>query len=453
MTDISPATVRLPNRTLERPIRALHGVNNGPVTYGGFVDVSEDYRAAGIPSVRIHDPNWPHAWEVDVHTIFPDFSKDPEDPASYDFHRTDDYLASIIATGATIVYRLGESIEHTTRTYFVHPPADFEKWARICAGIVRHYNLGWADGFHYGIEHWELWNETDLVGISAFVEERGGPTWTGTIEDYFRIYEVTATHLKQQFPTIKIGGPAATSLNLEGTEAFLAYCRDHGAPLDFFSWHTYTGDLEKLLANAAWMERKLDEYGFGAAENILDEWNYEFLAAGRFDDHELTREVFGRIRGGEGAAFAASVLCELQDTRVDMAHYYDGQPRSWWCGLFDDFGCRLPTFWVFERFGRLASLPRRRVVEIDGAPQRVSALAGADHDRVVLWLTNPHADPVDIVLDGDDLPTGSHVREVIDDSTRGNAGPVETEADPSAALRLAPRSVSILTWRTAGAEP
>ena len=96
-------------------VRALHGVNNGPVTYGGLVDVSDLYRAARVPVVRLHDPNWPHAWEVDIHTIFPDFSRDPEDPASYDFARTDDYLASVVATGAQIVYRLGESIEQIGR--------------------------------------------------------------------------------------------------------------------------------------------------------------------------------------------------------------------------------------------------------------------------------------------------------------------------------------------------
>ncbi|WJH32527.1 hypothetical protein N6H14_19455 [Paenibacillus sp. CC-CFT747] len=151
-------------------IRKLHGVNNGPVCYGSLIDVTAYYKEAGIPLVRIHDPNWPHAWEVDIHTIFPDFDKDPEDPASYDFSRTDEYLQTILDTGAKIVYRLGESIEHTKRKYYVHPPRDYAKWARICVNIIRHYNEGWAGGFRHGIEYWEVWNEPDL-------DER---MWSGT---------------------------------------------------------------------------------------------------------------------------------------------------------------------------------------------------------------------------------------------------------------------------------
>ena len=72
-------------------------------------------------------------------------SKDAEDPASYDFVETDDYLKTMRAAGTEPFYRLGQSIEHWIKKYGVNPPADFDKWAAICEHIVRHYNEGWAD--------------------------------------------------------------------------------------------------------------------------------------------------------------------------------------------------------------------------------------------------------------------------------------------------------------------
>ena len=43
--------------------------------------------------------------------VFPNPDADPALPASYDFRATDEYIAAVRATGAEIVYRLGESID------------------------------------------------------------------------------------------------------------------------------------------------------------------------------------------------------------------------------------------------------------------------------------------------------------------------------------------------------
>ena len=50
--------------------------------------------------------------------MFPDFRAGPERAESYDFALTDEYLAAVGRTGAEIVDRLGESIEHTTTKRF-----------------------------------------------------------------------------------------------------------------------------------------------------------------------------------------------------------------------------------------------------------------------------------------------------------------------------------------------
>ncbi len=127
-------------------LRALHGVNKGPLVPGGLIDLTEAQRALGIPFTRLHDCHWPNPDVVDMHAIFPDPAADPEDPKSYVFGPTDEYIAAVRATGAQIVFRLGESIEHTTIKRHVHPPADLARWTAAAVGMIRHYNDGWAGG-------------------------------------------------------------------------------------------------------------------------------------------------------------------------------------------------------------------------------------------------------------------------------------------------------------------
>ena len=106
------------------------------------------FKEAGIPFCRLHDTAGAYggAHYVDIPNVFPDFEADPRKPESYDFAFTDAYLKQIRAAGTQIFYRLGVTIENNYRIkgYHNHPPKDYKKWAEICAGIVRHYNHGWA---------------------------------------------------------------------------------------------------------------------------------------------------------------------------------------------------------------------------------------------------------------------------------------------------------------------
>ena len=139
-------------------IKPMHAVNNGPLAGSDVEQVRsnfDDYKAAGIPYARNHDASFCSSYggehTVDVHAVFPDFSKNPYDPRSYDFALTDDYLATIVNAGTKVFYRLGSKIEHWRKKYGTIVPADFRKWAVVCEHIVRHYTLGWADGFHYDV--------------------------------------------------------------------------------------------------------------------------------------------------------------------------------------------------------------------------------------------------------------------------------------------------------------
>ena len=124
-----------------------------------MLNVTAEQRALGLPFIRLHDCHWPNPDVVDIHAVFPNPNADAENPSSYDFAQSDDYLQAAAQTGAKLIYRLGESIEHTRVRRFVHPPKDTEHWSKVCLGIIRHYNEGWANGFHMAIPYWEIWNE------------------------------------------------------------------------------------------------------------------------------------------------------------------------------------------------------------------------------------------------------------------------------------------------------
>ncbi len=362
------------------PLKKLHGVNNGPVSFGSLVDVSDYFIDAGIPLVRLHDTNWPHAREVDIHTLFPDFNKDAEDPASYDFSRTDTYLAQILATGARIVYRLGVSIEHTTTKYYAHPPADYDQWARICIGIIRHYNEGWADGFHYDIRHWEIWNEPDNPD-----QPGSNVMWSGTPEQYYLLYQVAAEAIKRHDPNLLVGGQAATMVNLPFTQGFIEYCGKHKLPLDFFSWHAYTDNPELVASNSRMLQRWLEEAGYRELESYLNEWGYlrfdsveSMLRLWKRDGAEDRRRLFERQKNEEGAAFAGALFALLQDCPVDEANHYDAQPFNLFNGLFDQYGVPQRMYDVFFQFNQLCQYKYRIDARVDEQATGVYAIAVAD---------------------------------------------------------------------------
>lgn len=378
-------------------LRALHGVNNGPVSWGIAADLTNYYKEAGFPSARLHDCHYAGANVVDIHFIFPIFDADPDDPKYYTFAETDAYLAPIIANGTKITYRLGESIESRSRAYsnggfYVQPPKDFAKWARICVNIIRHYNDGWANGFHYGITHWEVWNEP---------AENCPGMWPGTLQQYFEMYEATARAIKAYDPALKVGGPATCNIGFTPLiRPFLEYCRDKAVPLDFITWHCYADVPQILSGNAVLARQMFDEYGFTQAESHITEWHPMWYPwSNAVDANELgnpnpekytaMREKFDTMRGPKAAAFVASALMLLQDVPLDMANYYTADTNPW--GMFDAFGVPGHVYYTFVAFNRLIQTPNRVACELQGgsAPEITACAAfSGTQDMGALLVSN-----------------------------------------------------------------
>ena len=378
-------------------IKPMHGVGQPPL-YGYNDQFMHYLTEAGMPYSRLHDVAGPYGGNrfVDIPNIFRDFDADETLPESYDFAFTDWLITALIKHNIKPFFRLGVSIENgwKIKAYRIYPPKDFYKWARICEHIIRHYNEGWADGFRYGIEYWEIWNEPE-----GNADGKGGAMWLGTKEEYFRLYEITANHLKACFgDTIKVGGYASCGfygwrddpdcVGIPGPHAkneqhfiqyahdFLAYIssEEHKSPLDFFSWHSYSQPDEAFAAED-YCRRLLAKYGFDEAEDILNEWNPT-------PDPILRSTPLA-------AARILTMMLGMQKKRVGMLNFYDARIAiSRYSGLFNPDTWRpYPAYFAFMMFNDAYKLENE--AESASDDEKVSVCAAVKDSRAVLLIANP----------------------------------------------------------------
>lgn len=406
-----PPTINVRFDQITGKIKPMHAVGQPPFK-GGFASIDfspiQILKDAHIPYSRLHDVGGAFGSNryVDIPNIFCDFEADENDPASYDFAFTDALLKGMSDYGVEPYFRLGVTIENQCiiKAYRIHPPKDYDKWARICEHIIRHYNEGWADGYHYGIKYWEIWNEPDN-GATPQTNQM----WTGTPQQYYELYDVTAKHLKKCFgDSIKVGGYAATCLRgifgdpefynqkynmcikeREGEDnnspkrkyrlkfffGFMDYIKKHNSPLDFFSWHSYnTADVTSVLAD--FVDKVLTEYGYGNVETHLNEWN---------NSHDIRLNTMSSY----ASAQVTATMCAMQNKKTSMLMYYDAKYAavSAYAGFYDvntlEPGC---VYYAFKAFGELYEMGNQ--VKLDCNSDEIYALAATGNNRRAVLITN-----------------------------------------------------------------
>lgn len=326
-------------------IKPFNAINNGPVRSLRGINNMDTWRKLNIPYGRLHDTSFSNEWLVDVHRIFRDFDADETDPKNYVFGPTDKYIETMLEVGTKPYFRLGASIEHGYK-FGTYPPRDYLKWSRICEHIIKHYTEGWADGFYYDIEYWEIWNEADNDNPS------GNPCWQGTREEFYELFRVSCSYLQEKFPKLKIGGPAiATFWHTEWCESFFAYISERGVKPDFISYHRYRNTPEDFVEYVRLANSVMEKYGYGDVETHLGEWNY---IRGWRDEGFL--HSVKSIKGIKGAAFTSAVICSLHPEKLDMMMYYDGRPCLF-NGIFEStYLTPLKTYYIFSAFDEMRSL-------------------------------------------------------------------------------------------------
>lgn len=384
-------------------IKAMHGVNNGPIPEGKFRGVNnfESFKALKIPYVRLHDSSFFSAYggehTVDIDAIFRDRNADENDPASYDFALTDYYVLSNINAGSENFYRLGSRIEHENPKYQTVPYEDFGKFARVCEHIIRHLCYGWKDGYNLTINYWEIWNEPDCWDDNY----KQNPCWQGTEAQFLELYAVTSKHLKACFPELKIGGPAFASayVGRPAFDNFYKYVTGNKLPLDFFSWHLYGTDPAEYAEQTSGIRKAFDDAGYTHTELVLDEWNYISHWTG--NEH---RACLHAMQNQIGAAFDAAVMLKCQKSPLDIMTYYDARGYCEFNGIWNPMTFEeLKGYWAFMYFSRLYQMGTEIYSDSDSEDLYVGAAADGEKSGVELsyyrYLLAEEAD-VEITLTG-----------------------------------------------------
>lgn len=110
----------------------------------------------------------------------------------------------------------------------ITPPKDYKEWYDLIHAFVNHI----VD--RYGIDeirkwYFEVWNEPNLSGF-----------WSGSKEEYFKLYDASAFAIKSIDPLLKVGGPASSKANW--IEDIINHCVSNKVPIDFVSTHLYPQD-------------------------------------------------------------------------------------------------------------------------------------------------------------------------------------------------------------------
>ncbi len=384
-----------------KKIKPMHGGGQPPLR-GASTECFHYLTEAGIPYSRLHDVGGSYGANryVDIPNLFRNFDADENDPANYDFAFTDVLIKALVDAGVEPYFRLGVTIEGGSyiKPYRTIPPTDFEKWARICEHVIMHYTEGWADGFNYNIRYWEIWNEPDNHIPSPSV------MWAGTPEEFFRLYDVTAKHLKARFPHLKIGGYGSCgfyaavpsekpSKYAEFEEFYLVFFHDffdyikaHNTPIDFFSWHSYA-ETARTMKMGEYLHKELERLGFANLETHLNEWN---PFADEFGTAHHSAEVASMMMAMQNAD--TDVLC-IYDMRTNTAPY---------CPLFDIRTHKpIHAYYSLVAFNTLYRLGDQ--VELRCDTEGVYALAATDGKRHALMVSNLTPTTQSLVIEGADL--------------------------------------------------
>ncbi|MBI1777368.1 MAG: beta-xylosidase [Proteobacteria bacterium] len=123
------------------------------------------------------------------------------------------------------------------KTGWATPPKDYGKWGELVAAWARHM----AERYGQRVVAswpWEVWNEPD------------GNYWTGTVEEFCRLYDVTVDALTRVLPGVRVGGPHTCGAHgRPGAGPFLRQFLQHcvggtnwatgarGTQLDFIGCH------------------------------------------------------------------------------------------------------------------------------------------------------------------------------------------------------------------------
>ena len=289
-----------------------------------------------------------------------------------------------LASGATTVF----DWVNTT------PPRDYAEWGQLMGAFARHcldrYGLDEIAQWYY-----EVWNEPNIN------------FWTGTQEDYWKLYDVSAKALKAVSPRLRVGGPVTARCAWVGD--MILHCSRGGVPLDFISTHIYAQDewvLYPDLKDSPYkpgrfvpdMVREVRQTVRRSAMPDLEVHMTEWNSLVPLPDGKLAWDGNPSLDDLSGGATACDLALAVDGdcdtfcwwTASDIVEQ-GGMPQSEFCGtwgLLTSSGLPKATFNAFNFLNRLRG--GRLEVRHDALPPGCGLVATAEGEsrQVLLWHRN-----------------------------------------------------------------
>ncbi len=290
----------------------------------------------------------------------------------HDFSGVDEVYDTIMSFGMRPIVELSfmprDLATDTTKTVFgyqaiISPPKDYDRWGDLIRALVVHL----VD--RYGLEevrdNWafEVWNEANLEVF-----------WSGTPEEFLRLYDVTAAAVKSVHPDLLVGGPSSAANGW--VEELLTHVDASGAALDFISTHTYGN------APLDWRPA-LERHGREGTPIWWTEWgptptHFHGIGDGPFGATFL-------LHGMKSAAGRVDSLAHW----VASDHFEElGRPPALFhggFGLFTVGNLRKPRFWALTLADRLGDEELHTDVDGDVAGVESWAARGEGRVGVLVW--------------------------------------------------------------------
>jgi xylan 1,4-beta-xylosidase len=306
-------------------------------------------------------------------------------------------------------------------TGWTYPPKDYDKWRELVYQWVRH------SVERYGKDEvatwlWEVWNEPDI------------PYWSGTFDEYCKLYDYAADGLKRACPECTIGGPHTTSPRSEKAYTYLTGFIEHclrgknyatgktGTPLEYIGFHAkgapelVDGQIQMNMgAQLTDVHRAFEAVNsFPELKNIpiiIGECDPEGCAA----CSEKREPKYGYRNGTMYSSYTAASFAriyELMDQhnvnlKGAVSWSFEFEDQEWFAGFRDlsTNGVGKPVLNVFRMFGMMVG--ERISVQSDngmnaadiianGVMERndIHAIAGKDQNSIWAMVWNYHDDNI-----------------------------------------------------------